>query len=506
MTCSCPVAVRYDAGGGAAPFVLAVRDAAPLAERLVWLLAPWDRARLRLTCRALAAAVPAASCAPTLAAMVRAPGGGAALLRWGAGDARPCRAHVLVAAEADALRWLLAQDAAGALASPLSLQERVRCALPLGGDAARRALRQVCDLREYDHRVMTMDLIDTGPASAAAELAAAGARRWVGRHAWMAYGVLEAACAKRMVLAVAPFLHPDADTTIRRRARLVALRLGHRALAEPCDWLREYPPLVLMCVALSGELGLADAALRHGGGRVPEEHRWTVLAEAMCAGDGFPVAIEWAVCAVGPEACRRTLAEQASAMIRSAVRADSVDALRWLTEHAGLAYGASELEGVCVWDAAACFAYLAGEGGVCVTRGMLLDTLVRGSHRTAAAAAALLGGLDAAAFVHLAAASSTTASSRFGHLCRRARTADALRRRALLPPPGPAFLRACADALQLPEQLDVLVAAGYRVDADVRTWFDSVRPHCAGTPRRLWAPLAHTLHRRYRERQGMADA
>ena len=77
--------------------------------------------------------------------------------------------------------------------------------------------------------------------------------------------------------------------------------------------------------------------------------------------------------------------------------------------------------------------------------------------------------------------------------CRGVRVMALLRRHALRPAPGPAFLDVCLCSLNGTRQLHALAMAGYRVDADERTWLDSVRPHCADVPDRDWQPQATLL-------------
>ena len=471
----------------------------PAAERLVQLLAPWDRARLRLTCRALAAAVPARSCAPTLAAMVRAPGGGAALLRYCAGDARPCWVHALVAAEADAadaLRWLLPRlDAVGSPVLAEPWRQLARCALRWGSVAAWRVLEpRLADAGAADGFALLEDAMCGGVESVAAERAALEAGR-CGGDVTGVIKVLDTAIKTHAVGAIAPFLRPDISPPVRHVAGLAALCVGHRSLVEPCDWLPTYGPGMLLRAALhGGERELADAAVAEAGGISAGDGR-QLLSFAVSGRRDAPATIEWVVRAIGLEACRFD-ASDVRALASWAIRADSADALRWLVERAGLVPADPELSDACMQDAIACFRYLVDVAGVCVARDMLVDALYAVAPRTATAAAAILGGLDVDAFVSLA---TGCPDKRDGRL----RTASALRRRALLPAPGPAFLRAC---VHLPEPLDVLVVAGYRVDADARTWLDSVRPHCAGTSRRVWRPLAHALRDRWRQRSLGCDA
>ena len=480
-----------------------VAEAAPVATRLVELLAPWDRARLRLTCRALADAVPATSCAPTLAAMV-VRDGGRGLLRYGAGDVRPCRGHVLVAMEAnaaDALRWLVARGPSPL--RPEGVWSMAQQSLTWGHDAVWRVLESMVAPERLAERpiMMLSHAIDGGSEALIAERAAAAASRPLAtttdRDAYHYnpddydaddYGfsyVMERAAQSGAVGAITPFLRFPTGSYLRRQAALAALAMGRRDLAEPCDWTAISPRRLLECAVLGGELALAEAALRTlpaaPGVMMP-------LYAAMGRRCWTPAVAEWAYAACGTD-----LGVHGDSMARHvAASQDSVDALRWLVEHTGYVPTDAALRAACDADALACIEYLL-DVGVPPTRDMLVDAMKAGAWRAAGALGARLGPLDVTEFAVL-----TTHGQKAAWDAVRA-----LRRSALLPPPGPAFLQEFSGPGSVGYSDDirwvmrVLLAAGYRLDADMRQWLDSVRPHCAGTATRRWRPLARALYHRW---------
>ena len=456
----------------------------PAAALLVALLAPWDRARLRLTCRALAAAIPAAACAPTLAAMVRPPGRGAALLRYGAGDARPHWVHVLIAAEADAadaLRWLLRQV-------PID-QSRMRLlnglALRTGCAAVWRVVEPLT-VRPYPRNVALLveNALQGGSEPLIAEYAATAAGAVSSRDPSAEalrrrlLDALEEAGRRDVPDLVLPFL-PLGDCW--RAAAFAAMAMGRRGLAEPCDWLALLGPRALLRAALrGGELELARTTLR--------DHReamsWSLsgyLLDAAMARRDAGALLDWFATAAGADRC--WLLSMQSLMVGSAIEADAVDALRWLSGRAGFAPTDATLIVACEHDAVACIGYHLGLG-IRPTADTLIAALRCGKYRVAAAVGARTEPLDVATLVRLLESVSCSED-------RALRAMALLRRLALLPAPGPEFLRACTDLTP------GLLAAGYRVDADARAWLDSVQPHCVGTPRRVWRPLAHAVRDRW---------
>ena len=466
-------------------------DAAPAAALLVSLLAPWDRARLRLACRALADAVPAASCAPSMATMVRARGAG--LLRYGAGDARPCWAHVLIAVEADAadaLRWLL-----GSCVQWTGNPERMwllkRLALRTGSAAAWRIVEPLAS-RQWPHGLASpvKDACCGGSEPLIAECAAAAAAA-IALHSDLLrcspFGLHRIMCREDLPTMLVPFLRLGTANWYARTAALAALAMGRRDLAEPCDWLTLYAGSrrdLLINALRGGDVALAEAVLR--GGAVDDRlmSQEILLECAVRARRNTSAVLEWAM---------RTSTRAPTVLSRNidrlqlcAIEADSVDALRWLTERTGHVPTATQLDLACRHGAVKCIGHL----GVRPTPDMLREALLRQDDRAVAALARCMPPLDAVEFVRLVAGVS-------GKKFRGLRAMTVLRRHALLPAPGPAFLVACLDLLCLPAGLGTLAAAGYRVDADERGWLDSVRPHCAGTLRRRWRSLARALRDRW---------
>ena len=492
---------------GDAALAVAVRAAAPLAALLVWLLAPWDRARLRLTCRALADAVPARSCALSLSAMVRA--GGAELLRYGAGDARPRGIHALIAAEADvadALRWMercgLEAEKIGAMltghraiAQPWSVVDPtvsvLRAALAqgsvdvwhfAGGRSTRRSV--------FYAAVLLVDAIRGGLASVAAEYAAdlvtATANLPAGSCPYaepLLCDTIRAASRHRMPAVAATFLRLDGRfPRARRKATTALFRMGQGVLVGPCDWAALFGPSLLRKAVMAGDAALADATLR--GRAVLAGVRQRVLVWAARARRDAGAMLGWATAAFAFGADE--LRTQGPALARAAVGTDGVDALRWLVEHAGYVPGAAVVRKACKDDAAACIGYLMDRG--------LVDTPVRamlGESRrvTALVLARTRGPLAVDSYKALM----VSDEYRRSPACT-ARTASLMRRHALPPAPGMRFLSMCLDAMHDETSLGMLAASGYRIDADLCTWLASVRPHCAG---RRWRPLATRLHTRW---------
>ena len=478
-------------------------EAAPFRE----LLAPWDRARLRLTCRALAAAVPAGSCAATLAAMVRTPGGGAALLRYGAGDARPVAAHCLLAVvhdADDALRWLLLSCDVVSIFGPHHMRTLRRMALRSGSVAI---LNGVCA------RAPAADLVeDLGAACLkdrellATERAAEVVALLVPRSAcampngpcWQRLdAVLGWAIRKNMPAALDPFLAllgahggaavPDAFAT---SVRCAALATGRRQAVEPCDWGRVEPRRLFRWALYGGEPDLAEEAWSR-----KRRPNYDLLYNVMCARRNAYAALDRALVYA-----RRPLSRyEARQHDMTVVVHDAVDALRWLSERAGYVPDAELLTWACRQDAVRCASYIAERCGVQPTATMLVEALMENSYRVAAAIGPRVTGcIEASDLKRLLRRVYVRWKS--GH---DARALALLRRLALLPAPDVPFLRALLhgdgdrdeeDACGLP----MLVLAGYRVDADRRTWTDAVASHCAGVPPDGWRPLADELYDRCR--------
>ena len=473
-----------------------VCGAAPAADGLVRLLAPWDRARLRLTCRALAAAVPVRSCVPSMSAMVRAPGGGAALLRYGAGDVRPRWVHLLVAAEADAadgMRWLLSE--LGVVAQKV-LQRLARAAARTGSAGVWRVLAP--RLRLADHPCAGLwwlrDAMKGGSEPVAAEIAEAHADRMMPRDYMTEEAVFRLrfcfreAARRDMPSVLAPFLRRvergPAQYVVARRA----VQGAHFRMGGPLPVASGGDAASVLCAALlAGRVDLAPEIHRvlvATGGDVDVDMQRRLLECALQARRNAYETIDWLVGTLGLD-----LRELPPGLARSAVEADAPDALRWWIERTGSAPH-HHVSRAIRRDSAACFAYLL-ELGTPPALGMFAEGVRSGSHRVMALLAARLRPLSAEQFLRLAGGLSSVSDATGVHAM------SLLRRHALLPPPGVAFLRACADTALSRAELCALPMAGYRVDADALGWLDSVRPHCAGTPEDEWRALGHKLRARW---------
>ena len=495
------------------PRVAAV--ASPAVNLLVALLAPWDRARLRLTCRALADAVPVAACAPTLSAMaVR--GGGAGLLRYGAGGARPHLVHCQIAADADtadALRWLVGR---------VAVSQRDAWGLQYGallaasGDAWRVASALPSLPGAFPALLLAAYAILGGSEALAAECAARAAEAagsFRGLEPSVLRDVLNGAALRNFpgVLAALRRLrganvHPARDDDddhghdaygMFESVALTALAMGRGDLVEPCDWDALFEPMDLLRAAVrSGDVAAAEALLpRCAEPAADTLHRELLPAAMQCRGDAGAM-LDWVASrtSVGAERLVRKVRcslEGASGKYRLGAVDDRIGALRWLAERGGFVRATAMLAVACRSDAVSCAEYLVGGLGARPTTEMLGCALAYGSYRVAAFLAVRVGPLDAAAFVRLV---NDIPSGPHA-----VRAMALLRRHGLLPAPDPVFLRECVCRLRArPQQLGALAAAGYRVDGDAREWIDSVRPHCAGTPLRQWRPLAYMLRRRFK--------
>ena len=531
-----------------------LREAAPAAERLVLLLAPWERAWLRLVCRTLAEAVPAAACAPSLSSMVRS--GGAALLRYGAGDARPCWAHALVAVEADAadaLRWMLDADtglpevrrharllgnlamrvgSAGAwrllnapIGDPLPSSRSPAAArhgrnpVPTttmmhgsgggddGGDddeptakdgktpAGPRSIAQdlLCYYRRhmFDYPdKMLMDAMRGGSESIAAEIAAAMADQ--PSYLGCCMRAIDEVPRYDMPAVLEPFLRLGPGHALHRKAALAAFVMGRRAPPDSDPHLWGHP-IDLGTAVRAGDVALADALLR---GRVGRPcHGSELLADAVRCRRNTSAVLEWATSVVGTEPLMHQW--RIDKLLACAINEDACDALRWITDLVGAARLPRALDMAIYADAAECAKFLIGQVGhlaLC----SFVDATRQAKHRVATVLAAHLGPLDAETFVRLA----RTAAKEMNE-ADTARMMAMLRRRkppcpgTLLPAPGTEFLDACIESLHGRKELGVLVMAGYRVDADACAWLESLRPHCAYTPDRRWRRVALDLHARW---------
>ena len=481
--------------GGGVTLSRVVAETAPAAERLVDLLAPWDRARLRLTCRALAGAVPAAACAMSLSAMVRR-AGGAGLLRYGAGDAQSCWMHALIAVEADAadaLRWLLGRRVEWST-DPKHTRELRHVSLLTASAGAWRVLGPLPSRPEPDDTVsLLMDAWEGGSEALVAERAAAAAECAArGELGYRARNVLrvtiQGAWRRDAPALLVPFLRLGARCPYARRATVAAVSMGRRDLVEPGDWLTQIgnAPFSLRVAVRSGDLALARTAFDRCGMPTKGERRELLHDAVQCRRDA-PAMLDWVTRALNIDAA--LLLSCGDQLVTHAVRGDAVAALCWVLQRTGPVPAAELLRRASENDAVACIEHLVIGVEARSARDLLSRALVGGAFRAASALAPHSEPLDGAALVRLMETLQGDSDA-----CHVVRVMSLLRRHALLPAPGPAFLREC---LRSGRQRCALAAAGYRVDADARAWLDSVRPHCVGTPRRVWRPMAHNLRDRY---------
>ena len=476
-----------------------VSEATPVAERLVGLLAPWDRARVRLTCRALAAAVPARSCAGSLSAMVRA--GGAELLRYGAGDARPCWTHVLIAVEADAadaLRWMLRcddDDRSGDVdrgRAPHRWRSVAldvpRVALRMGSVAVWRLLGPSPSPSRAEAPpcypfMLLCDAIQGGAESLVVECAAAAAgaaSAHIDPSLWRF--MVHCATVTNMSAAIEPFLRPSDDRPpwLSDAAARAALRMGRRDLLAPHDWRAMLGITFLKDAVHGGQLDLAEAALRDGVFNACTDR--ALLRQAMEARCNSPAVIEWAVATCRLSAL--TLPRDTRHWARVAIDHDGAAALRWLVERAAYAPDDAMLDYACRADAVACVRYLHRELAMRPTQSAFTAALAEGAHHAASVVAPCVAPLDAQAFVALIRGPDAAVVA--GHVVFTSTTRHALRamamlrRHRLLPTPDAGFLRLCATELHKAHELRMLAVAGYPVDTpELRGWLDFVRPRCA---------------------------
>lgn len=493
-------AASLPADGAAAGLTLerVAAETAPFRDRLVELLAPWDRARLRTACRTLADVVPARSCAPSLWAMVCAGDGGAALLRHGAGDARPSWIHAQLAAAADAadaLRWLLARrpDWATDGDRMSALKRLTRLSASVEAWRVVASLVRSPTLLEAEMAFHTG--CEHGPealaAECAAELSAAltsvsgelsdSAKDGLRETMRVAEMRNVPAALVRLLYAVDEGGRNAATRWCAAHARCYLLALGRRELAEPFDWHSVEPATLVLYAVQGGELALAEEGLlRH------PQWRGSCYCAAAGAHRGTRAVLDWASARAGGRRCD----DDEDRMKHCAILSDVAETLRWLSEHTSLKFDAGDLWSACFRDAVDCAAYLMDDVGVRPTTGMLATALDCGAHRVAAAVGVRTGPLTVAEYVKMLLQRVATDGPDV-------RATGLLRRLSLLPPPDMVFLRAFLDdrAMQTQPRLLALALAGYRVCAsDRRAWLASVAPHCPAALEGVWRPLAHRLY------------
>ena len=210
-----------------------------------------------------------------------------------------------------------------------------------------------------------------------------------------------------------------------------------------------------------------------------------LLEQATLARRNADAVLEWVVSELGlmHEQLPRHLAQYAAS-------ADACDALRWLVERAGFVPDAHALFNALLNDAGACVDYLL-RIGMSPPTDAFKQTMLGRSYRAMARLVAHLNPSpdDRHDLLKQCALRFQTAGDTVGAVGA-VRAASLLRRSALLPRPGIEFLRRWAPSMHV----GTLAMAGYRVDADVCDWLESLRPHCAGTSEDEWRRLGLELY------------
>ena len=458
------------------------RCAEPAAQRLVWLLPPWDRARLRLTCRALAAAVPTEACYPTLTAMARA--GGAALLRYdvpapaGATLGKTHARVAVVSDNADALAWMEACGAFAWRTDPAHASWLVDESLAAG---SARALRFALDRsgRRPDYGMLRQCRGGWSGALArelVAPLVAEPSSYAVGDIVETVEALGEIAIPTEVPLVVGALLDAWPRRPLPAAVAALALMAGLRARAEPADWEATCGIRLLGLALVGGALDLAERALAAGlwpGGASLDD---ALMHASYCARDA-PAVLAWV--RSRSSGVFRTSRIDCESLAFGAIEGDADAMLRWLVERddddddddddggGRLAPRSYHLYHAIDADSPRVVSFLVGALCVSPTK-TLADALCSGSFATAEALAPLATPLDVTTFVDVALR------------CRwRARAMLLLRRHGLTPPPTRELLARCVADLGPAGRLAALAEAGYRVDGDLAQWTDSLRPHLA---------------------------
>ena len=496
--------------------------AVPAAERLLRLLAPWDRARLRATSRVLAGVVPRALCAPCLSAMLRH--GGPALFRH---DARPpagvalCADHLYDAVAADnphAVRWL---RASAAIPDAPSAGEIVDV-------AARWDSRAVlCALLDEEPRLCTDKVLRTALRAmrehVATELLGRLLRRPHGDERLgditieaVFYGlasVVEDAVRAHSAAAPRQGQSGAAATTAAARVGWVD---GDDPSAHPMDRIKQ--------AIRAGNLPLAESVASAMSAKLPRVFAHALVQMATDAPRAYD-ALRWAHAflaarGVGPHTlaisyvpptlygpepgARDPTWNETLADVAVGNRNDpTAGAVRWLEEHAGVVPDIAHLESASKHRSVHAVRHLVGRlrPQLAVLVKMLAECLLRNFWRMAdlmAAAVAVASGHhadrtdDAFAWLLLHVLSADDRC--------RAYAAALLRRHGLLRSLGGAFLREVDRCTPSARHLGALAAAGCRLDADRAAWLDWLWPerarpgHAVPTVDLLYA---YRLHARY---------
>ena len=483
--------------------------AAPAVERILRLLLPWDRARLRAVSRALAAAVPAETCAPCFSAMLRR--GGPALFRYdddylGYTPANYDVYDAVVADNPHAVRWLCRHASISGLPSTRKLVKlAVRCGSITVLCALLDAHPRHCDTdvlhmavtagRERESLELLRRILRTrddkgGPERRIALDRVANAAARAGLP-----GVVEA-----ILRTAAPgdrtrrLVNRELFLQDPERERIAwAIRAGDVARAELLIRAATCPPVTVLWWVL------LDVAAHSS--RAYDMLCWT--RDAMCAGG------------CDPDGREAEVPGWRDRVFQCAIHAHadtSVGALRWLVDCAGFVPCCYDVMKAMDADNAPCVGYLARH--ICpalspigeILAYYLFEQLVRalehGHRRTAEALAdALADGATPANADDDMPVLLQIGSCADPEL--RAYAVAVLRRRGLVSPlpHGGEFLRMCDRESLTANQLAVLASAGYRLDADRTAWLDWLWPERArkDVPAVL-VLYAYRLHARYTRR------
>lgn len=478
--------------------------AEPAAQRLVLLLAPWERARLRLTCKALAGTVPAEACFPTLAAMARA-GTRVALLRYDmpAPSFTPLtKAHARIAVandNDDALAWM---EACGAFAwgtDPAHGGWLLDEALAAGGvRAVRFALDRsgrrpdVVMLRCCKGRwTAELAALLVGPVVAALPPERLSYFEQGGSKAYEIYDMLSGTTMLRENAVVwGALLDAWPRRPLPAVVAEVALLEGLRERVEPVDWEAICGLALISHAVKAGALDLAERGLAVF---PPADNTYErqLLYMAVYSCSYAPSVIEWLLYRL-PNLVL-TLVLESRALVNAAIDADADDVLRWLADNKLLDAGTPALVLPCVQRAIGADSPRAVSFLVDALRASpaetLVDALCRGSFATAEAMARRASApLGAAEFGKVA------------HRCpRRALAMLLLRRHGLLPPPSRELLESClADPVPV-GLLTALVEAGYCLGGDLAGWVESLPAPADRAEEHGWTDLARAVFERCRE-------
>ena len=501
--------------------------AAPAAERLLRLLAPWDRARLRATSCALAGVVPHALCAPCLSAMLRH--GGPALFRH---DATPpagvalCADHLYDAVAADnahAVRWLRASAAIPDAPSAAAIVDT----------AAQWDSRAVlCALLDEEPRLCTGKVLRTAlremRGQVASEVLGRILRRPHGDEHLVDITLVATFCGLASVVEDAVRAHSAAAAAApHQRQSGAAAATEAAAAAARVGWVDDNDPSAhpmhrIQRLVRAGNLPLAESVASAMFATQPHAFDYDLVRVAADAPRAYD-ALRWAHAFLaargvgahamaisyappllhGPEpGARGPTWNETLANIAVGNRSDpTAGAIRWLEEHAGFVPDTAHLGAAIGHRSVHAVRYLMGRlrPPLASLAEALVKCVLQKSWRMAdlmAAAVAGAGGHhvgrtdDAFAWLLVRVLSANDRC--------RAYAAALLRRHGLLRSLGGVFLSEIDHYVLSDRELRALAAAGCRLDADRAAWLDWLWPERA----RKAVPTAdllyaYRLHARY---------